>query len=294
MTDDPAFPRLSESHGTARLTRTWYAPAWAGPADSLIAIQAEVEDALNEVYNRLIREIPEDGAARLTLGFSRSIAVKSLQRELSLDVLATGDKGQLKWSGSLSSIFAETTLAEIETLVLQNQTHGSFESLMSPMGDGSNRLPQVKVSFTRNPRLGVPSVEVSVSGPDRHWVRGIFDSLVSSLRKNVPRWAIVRRTWFRALLSGILAGVIVAVGISSIATDEPPGVVISAFIFLGAIAAAIFYMILDPLLMRLFPGFEVVEVGASSKGRQVFTIIASLIGGAAALASIAQVIAAVR
>lgn len=234
--------------------RDWEAEAWVGTAERLIRIQGLIQDALARAYTDAVTALPAMDK------HSREREIDSLGRELGLTVKVVGSKGRLIRSGELSAIVAEMDPAEIEAVVMGVNVNGP-----------SDALPGLLLRFERNPvRSWNPPLEFSVSGPDRHWVGGLNDSLQTELRRGVPWWSVLRRPSAAAVLTLVpILGVVFGLAFGSDLT----GTEVLTLVVLGVILLPLLVMILTvPLhavLKRLFPGFEVLEPGAVARGRQV-------------------------
>lgn len=241
MSDLPDYPRL-EPRATTILSREWSATAWAGAGQRLVSVQGLIEGALEAAYAAAVKEIPE--SERYPESEARSIG-----SSLRLRVTVTGAHGRLTRSGELSAILAETDASEIEAVRMETRSSGG--------------LPSVELRTNRKASESEPGVTMKVSGSDRQWVGGLNDLVMTELKKDVPWWAPLRRTWASTAvaLAAVLGIFAVVARYSSIdfvlLLAATPVVAFAAWIPLAA------------LFRWSFPAFEVVEPGGMPRGRRV-------------------------
>ena len=260
----PEYPRIAAT-SEVRLAREWSAPAWSGTRDKMLAIQREVESALARAYDDSVRDLAEDHPGSIA-------RAESIGHELRLNVHATGSQGRLARSGDLAAIFAETDASEIQSVQMS--------------GGNEDWLPCIRLRLFNDPTDSDPAVSLSVSGPDRQWVSGVADLLVGELRKGVPWWGFFRESstlvvLFTSLLFSLLMLVMyfgsgfygvtlvflssmLAVPLGVQASRSSPGAIIR----------------------RGFPGFEILEPGATATGRKVLGSLVAIAGFALAVAGV--------
>lgn len=269
----PEYPRL-QPQSTVRLTREWSATAWAGTADKLLVIQREIEDALARAYGEAISGLSMEDP-------ESEVLATSIGKDLRLTVRATGGRGRVTRTGELASILAEMDLAEIEAL--------EFVSKAS-----NDELPNVSLLFRRTQQAGEKALELSVSGWNRQWVGGLFDVLTPELRKGVRWWRFLRNrgAWiilsipvfvifFNWLFLSISPVVDSETGLEYAPVDQSGG-----GILVGAFVGFVIGGLLGLAAEHLFPAFEVVELGSSTRAMRALRMIGVILGSIATLAGV--------
>jgi hypothetical protein len=142
---------------------------------------------------------------------------------------------------------------------------------LSRTGEVSAILAETDPSYT---------TKLMVSGTDRSWVGGTADLLTTEVAKGVPRWARVRAGLVSIFLGALLTwgggGLLMAT-----VADHPKGWIAGVAMF-GVIGGAVVGLPIWFLVQRLFPGFEILEPGASNAGKRTIaglvTIVSFLLG----------------
>ncbi|PRB44303.1 hypothetical protein CQ020_03590 [Arthrobacter sp. MYb23] len=255
--------------------------AWVGRREKLIRIATEVDKALVAAYKDLLTERdlhPE------TVVEDREEADK-LARLLQPSVTVIAGKGRIKRSGNLEAILNDMDAREIECITIGNgdrhRSPGTLPGIFIQFGEEGPRF----LLFDRD------VVQLKVSGPDRQWIGGVFDNLATELRKDVPWWAPLRSTFAAILIGLFVFGS--ATQLLYTMTPEPPqsedinaGTLIILRLMTVLIMAFVGYMIARPALRRIFPAVEVLEAGASPRGRQVLAVTVGILSFALGVAGV--------
>lgn len=214
-----------------------------------------------------------------------------LARLLQPAVTVIAGKGRIRRSGNLEAILNDMDAREIEAITMGNGSEfsspGMNPEIFIQIGDGR---PWIFFLSDRNVRL-------TVSGADRQWVGGVFDNLAGELRKDVPWWAALRSTF-----AGILIGVIVfgSTGEWLFSLQPmPSGTGGTLFLVLTRVVVILFgvtlgWMALGPALRRVFPAVEVLEAGASPRGRQALAFVVGLLSLALGAAGVVLSVLSLR
>lgn len=267
------FPEAREDQ-TVRLTRRKSFGAWAGRPDRLVRIADEVETALRSAFQEWKAaedEKPEDQR--------RIISAEAWRSE----VVVLGAEGKVRRTGPMSAILAEMDLRDIEGLTIGNGL--PFYAYPPHV-----TVPQIIVSFGIRDRMHIgpfassDGVSISVAGSDRQWVGGIFDTLTTEVRKDVPWWAPVR-TSGGSFLS--VAAVASALGVLPLLVLQQRGVdTLEAGMTVALAAFVVAVSLVATAGPRVLPQLEVLESGASPTLKRVAAAAATVIGlalGAAGL-----------
>ena len=253
---------------SVRLTRETAHECWVGRKDKLLRIEQYLADSLKAVFLEEMSNFPEDAPPRM-----REVMAKRLQ----LRVVVTSGKGKIRRTGDLASVLGEMDLGEVESIEMSNRSS-------TPIGlrEGS---PAVKLTLGHDaddfvPRIlrGPRAVRWKVSGDDRQWVGGTFDWVATEIAKDVPWWAFIRT---RA--ASVFIGILIATGVgglllaSGASTDSDRAQIYSAIPLVMMYGALIGPFALRPILNRLFPALELIEPGATSRGRQVLAVAVGLV-----------------
>lgn len=260
---DPQYPDvlIRPSSSNLHMTREKSFTAWVGRREQLLRIEKLIADALKDVYDREL--------ARLKLpqgSMERRLAIKDLQRRLVLDVRVVAANGQLTRTGSMASILDEMSPSEIESVAMGN---------LSVYSDGGSE--RIALALGGRAHYDDP-VHVSVAGGSSHWVAGIFDVLVGEVRKSVPWWAWLRRSFASIALGAFLAAGTVGVLLTTTSiTPQNRGTVFSnAFIvFLSLLLG--FTIVIRQLLNKAFPALEILDAGGTPRGRRVLGALVAVL-----------------
>lgn len=238
--------------------------AWVGRREKLIRIAAEVDKALANAYKEMLADqqlSPETNQVHRRMA-------EDIAQELQPGVTVLAGRGRMKRSGDLESILNDMDAREIECITMGNGSRhssaGKYPEIFIQMGhDGPNLI-----FIDRN------IVQLKVTGPDRQWVGGVFDLLASEIRKDVPWWAVIRSTFASVLFAVLLVGGGVPL-LMAVAPEQPGQDPATRLILNIASAVMLIFMstlLIRPALRRIFPAVEVLEAGASARGRQVLAV----------------------
>jgi hypothetical protein len=115
-----------------------------------------------------------------------------------------------------------------------------------------------------------------VSGRDRSWVAGTADLLSSELAKGVPKWAFIRHGLVAVALAVLL--ILGSGGLLVATVADDPGSWIGPLVVVGIFVALPCAGLTSHLIRKLFPGFEILQPGASNSGRRTIAGIVTLAG----------------
>jgi hypothetical protein len=255
----PRYPRLASARQLRIEQHPWKARAWAGSPERLVQIQNLILDQLERAYDDAVKNLSDTEEDRYEAW--------ELGESLSLKVSVKGNGGRMTQHGELSSIFSTATdVSEVEEL------HFKAGETLS-------------LSFVRNDTQGErPSsvaVKLKVSGSDQAWALGTLQLLSSEIARGVPKWAVLRH----GLVSYLLA-VMMVLGVGGALVAQYADHLASAIVVLATVgslgAGLLASVVIWPLMLRLFPGFDVVPSGASPTGRRTlgvaFTAFNFLVG----------------
>jgi len=265
------FPRLAVEQ-KLRLSREARFHAWSGTADRLFRLQDEMERILETVYReRTTRSDPAEDRASVAQAATEALRLR-------VSVLANG--GRIRRIGSLRAVLAEMEPGEIKSVLLTNTP---------PEGQD---YPLVRITMRSDGVLGkgiTPPVALTVAGSDRQWVGGVFDTLSGELSRAEPRWGIMRSFSVHFALGAVIAlGVAGLIAALNSPIDAPffgwAVITFMAGFFGGGMLGGV---VLNPMMLRAFPAFEVLEAGRSSKAARTVTAAVTVLSVACAIAGIA-------
>lgn len=262
--------------------------SWVGRREKLIRIAVEVEKALVTAYKDLLIERdlhPETNAVD-----QRKAHELAMLLQPAVTVIA--GKGRIRRSGKLEAILNDMDAREIEAITMGNgsaySSPGMNPEIYIQIGDDR---PGIFFLSDRNVRL-------TVSGADRQWVGGVFDNLAGELRKDVPWWAALRSTF-----AGIVIGALVFGGAGQwllslqptpSGTEGSTLLLVLARVVMILFGVMLGWVALSPALRRVFPAVEVLEAGASPRGRQALAFVVGLLSLALGAAGVVLSVLSMR
>lgn len=258
------YLRLSDKASTT-LTRSTSLLAWSGSVDSLRRVEALIEDQLEPLFLAEVAGLGNSMEDRLHISDLRD------RYALSVDVVAEG--GLLTRTGSVRQILAEMESRHVDSIQMES---GSW---------AGSHTSRVKLVLSRTPTKGGP-VELLVSGADRVWVAGTYDLLLSELRRNVPKWGVMRSPWVAAL-----GTVFLILGIFGAMRRLVPESSTSGTYILLLALSPLLWLPIQRFLHWAFPGFEVLRIGEESTGRKVGAV---LYGAVSLLLAVAGLLLALK
>jgi hypothetical protein len=247
----------------------------------LIRLAGEIESSLEQIYNEQIANLPKD-----PVGFAQASRIAA---ELRLRTEVTGSAGRLTRDGDIASILAEMDVREIESLTIRNARFRGGEAASVVVEMGSDRhLPWFLPA-------GPSGVRVTVTGEDRQWVGGMVDYISSELAKDVPPWS-----WIRSRVAGAIIGLLIAVGIGGLVFSQSSekeqndfwGTVLPFSLAVGFLGLVVGVILISALLFRAFPAFEIVDSGASPKGRRILAAFVGIVSFGLSVAGVVLAIVA--
>lgn len=257
--EPPAFPRLVESTSTT-FTRPYEQREWIGDTERLRRIQAIVEDALEKAYQlAALKAEAEMASDPETNEWGRRLRLEGLVTRYALEVTVKGRAGSWAEQGDLGSIFERVEIDDIERIEIRN-------SLIAE--------ERVSVKFDRAKNSWQHAVDVEVEGRDRGWVTGLHESLVDAIEKGKPRWGFVRRGWF----AFVAAALMLFAGLTTFAIASPKMSATDAVLYGIPLAtfAVVLAWVVQALLLRLFPGFEIHKPGENAVGARRLAALGSV------------------
>jgi len=254
----------------ARHAKDW--TAWAGTVSDLQRLARELVPLVQPALDSRLASIDEEETDRLaraaTLGNAQyevqartdAETMRRLARErLGAWAEATYGAGSLEERGEPNEV--------IETLDPR-----SIEKLELTAPGGNPTAPaSIRISLDRQ-----TGCRLSVQGTDPSLVAGTFESLRQELQRGIPRWHWMRREstfgWY-AMATGLILAVALWPHIQLKSTDSLVWRALAAALLalLPAIGGA---ALLLWITKRFMPGFELLEPGATPKGRRVLGFVA--------------------
>lgn len=242
-----------------RLSRKRSFGAWVGKPDHLMRVEGLVAEALRGAFEASRSEI------QVLPPYVREAAMAGFSPETMVQAAA----GRLERRGRLKAILADMDAREVERVTIGNS--GSRFA-----GDP----PIVKLVFGRDPRyssLG-GGVELEVTGSDRQWVSGTYESLSTEIAKDVPWWSWLLGV--RALLGFLVGGYLAFDAVLfALTRDHQPTLAAS---FVTGLAGAGLGLLVRGFLRWLLSDFEVVEPGERSragKAGAALLVLIALVSG---------------
>ncbi|VXC09903.1 hypothetical protein [Aeromicrobium sp. 9AM] len=253
--DLPTYPRDSPSQ-SVRVTREVRLRAWVGRRDNLDRLVTIMQDSLSKVYDDAVRSLPGDDRMRRR-------EAEHLLDALSVSSSIDARSGNIERTGTLDRILAEVDVRDVRRVRIRNS--GSY--------DDEHGIPTIELTMKSGMDEAWP-VTLKVTGVDRQWVGGMYDTLSAELRARMPWW-----TWLRQGRASMAVGAVCTLAFffwryaGSPADDRADASIVLTFALVCLVGGGfISAFALNPFFRILIPCFEIVEPGETPRGRKALTI----------------------
>jgi hypothetical protein len=249
--------------------------AWVGTVSEIGALVRRMEEVLHEKREAVLVEFdreteqvvrtwaegrldPEAVAAQRREERMRERA--ELEKKLA-PVMTVAERDLQKLEGSPEDVLASMDRRVVASLGVEAPPYGLYRAR-------DNRIV-LRLDSEEGARL-------SVSGDDPDWVRKAVSVLSLELEKGKPRW-----TWLRGERGSAFASATTALA-ALLFFREPLADASGASLFFGVVYLTLFAGLIgmamhSRIIKKRLPGFELIEPGQESKGRQAVVFTAALL-----------------
>ena len=261
--EELTFPERPSAQ-QVKITRKREYGAWVGKRERLIRIEQFVYEALRRAFEADKTKIEEEH----TSPYMR----KAVAEQYVPETRVTGGAGRLERTGDLATILSDMDTAEVEWVRIENSSFGSHGQ------------PRVSVTFGQKGSASLfgGGVEIEVSGSDKQWVAGVYDTLVSEVAKDVPWW--VRLISEKATIAYTLGTYAIVMG--ALFLWGPSQLEGSTLFGVGLASAIIGFALHGAARKWVFVNFELLGPGERSTARKVGSALMVTLGFLSAIVTI--------
>lgn len=251
-------------------------PAWTGTVAELGAFVRSAESLIDErrtaaliAYDAETEEVVQKSLVDTYNPESAEKSARSMRAEHRIRIdegfnarAKVSERGLQKLEGTPEEVLASMDRRVVESLRLDVPSYSLY----------SGNESRIVVDFDT-----ADGIKISISGDDPSWVRKAAAVLIAELDKGVPSWGRLRGDPGLFFSYGCFVITALALLFPYLRTLDDPGAFLLSTLYVGVFTSFVALVFHQRVLRKRLPGFEILEPGQASRGRDALLFVAALV-----------------